>query len=171
MTSIKEPTIILNDDINAIKNPNSLAYFLNDLRKSINGFEQVWLKSYQEKPGYFNLEMDEGNAGLWVESFNFYYLDPQDSYTDDIKEDDKDRPTDLGSDVNTRDNPRSLVSFIADLHNAADSFEANWLNEHQKNPDIYPLELPGDNLGFWFECFIDHLNDTLIAEDDLTPGA
>jgi hypothetical protein len=56
----------------------------------------------------------------------------------------------------------SLQEFITVIKNDVDRFEQEWLEKHLENPEQYPLELPKDNAGLWYEFLI-----TFIINDEL----
>ena len=49
----------------------------------------------------------------------------------------------------------SLKQFIDDEKHRMELFEKWWLSEHKKNPVHFPMEMPDENAGVWFESWID----------------
>ena len=49
---------------------------------------------------------------------------------------------------------KSLDEFLKDVESELKAFEKMWRENHQKNPDMYPMELPTDNEGLWWEQFM-----------------
>lgn len=48
-----------------------------------------------------------------------------------------------------------LCDFAAEMQKNIVEFEAAYAAKALKNPEHYPLELPDDNAGLWFEFFTD----------------
>ena len=48
----------------------------------------------------------------------------------------------------------SLDQFVADMHEDIEKFKNYYLNNHSLNPEYWPVEMPKDNDGMWFEQFI-----------------
>lgn len=49
----------------------------------------------------------------------------------------------------------SLDEFVAEIKKSIDLFAEDYKKHHVENPDNYPLELPENNSGLWFEFFAD----------------
>lgn len=47
----------------------------------------------------------------------------------------------------------SLDQFIAETEERLKNFREYWLEGHKNNPEMFPLELPEDNAGMWYEQF------------------
>lgn len=54
-----------------------------------------------------------------------------------------------------RKNSVSLDYFIAELKDDIKKFEADYRKHHAEEPDHFPLELPFNDSGLWFEFFTD----------------
>lgn len=50
----------------------------------------------------------------------------------------------------------SLDQAIAEAHKQVESFRGYWLRENERNPDHFPLTLPRENAGLWFEQISAH---------------
>lgn len=50
----------------------------------------------------------------------------------------------------------TLHEAIQEYIDQAHRFEKWYLEQHEQNPDLFPLELPDDNAGVWFEQIADH---------------
>lgn len=48
----------------------------------------------------------------------------------------------------------TLNEFVEDLQSDIIAFQLMWANEHLKDPEMYPLEIPEDNDGVWWEQFV-----------------
>jgi hypothetical protein len=48
----------------------------------------------------------------------------------------------------------SLEEFVKGNHKRLDKFKQYWLSENKKDPEQFPLVMPG-NSGLWFEMFDD----------------
>ena len=46
--------------------------------------------------------------------------------------------------------------FMQAARENLDNFERDYLEEHNKNPSFYPLEIPVDNEGVWWEMLHEH---------------
>ncbi len=53
---------------------------------------------------------------------------------------------------------KSLTQFVEEVKSDLEKFEADYRAEHAKNPDQYPLVLPNNNAGLWFEFFVDFMS-------------
>lgn len=47
----------------------------------------------------------------------------------------------------------SLDDFIKQAYNELDTFKEYWMKENKKNPKNFPMALPADNSGLWWEMF------------------
>lgn len=47
----------------------------------------------------------------------------------------------------------SLEQFVAEIKENIALFEQDWLQKHADNPEMYPLSIPADNAGLWYEFF------------------
>ncbi|HFG7030911.1 TPA: hypothetical protein ACGIK9_003411 [Acinetobacter baumannii] len=47
--------------------------------------------------------------------------------------------------------PLHINQAINQMHYAVDSFKNTWMNGHKQNPEHFPLTLPEDNSGIFFE--------------------
>lgn len=47
----------------------------------------------------------------------------------------------------------SISQFVSEIKELAQLFEEDWLQKHAENPEAYPLSLPEDNAGLWYEFF------------------
>lgn len=50
--------------------------------------------------------------------------------------------------------PVSLDQFVAQIKEDIEAFAAEYRAQHAVNPENYPIELPNDNAGAWFEQFV-----------------
>ena len=48
----------------------------------------------------------------------------------------------------------SLDQFLAELRADVDRFESTWRQEHEKDPEAFPLIFPEENAGGWWEQFM-----------------
>lgn len=48
---------------------------------------------------------------------------------------------------------KHLCDFAAEMRQSIAEFEAAYATKAIENPEHYPLELPDDNAGLWFEFF------------------
>ena len=55
---------------------------------------------------------------------------------------------------------KSLSKFVEEIQRDIKAFEEDYLKHHKENPEHYPLEIPVDNDGLWFEFFIDFCSGT-----------
>lgn len=55
----------------------------------------------------------------------------------------------------------SLSKFVSQMQSSLKKFEENYLVQNVKNPTNFPLELPEDNSGLWFEFFSDFCEEGL----------
>lgn len=53
----------------------------------------------------------------------------------------------------------TLDEFFEEVKDDLAKFQAAYLLKHNENPEHYPLELPKDNDGVWFESFIFFLQE------------
>lgn len=51
---------------------------------------------------------------------------------------------------------QSLDEFLAELKKSMAGFAVDYVSHNQSDPDKYPLKLPDDNTGLWFEFFTGH---------------
>lgn len=56
----------------------------------------------------------------------------------------------------------SLDSFVKEVQTDIVKFEKAYREKHAENPEHYPLELPADNSGLWFEFFIEFCTNDII---------
>lgn len=56
----------------------------------------------------------------------------------------------------------TLQEFYEIQRETLDAFCADWLKNHEENPEHYPMEMPEGNEGLWFEMF----NDFEMEADD-----
>jgi len=56
----------------------------------------------------------------------------------------------------SEDGSVTLEQAVAEAHQRAESFKKFWLTEHARKPEHFPLALPADNAGLWFEQINDH---------------
>lgn len=47
----------------------------------------------------------------------------------------------------------SLDEFIESAKSDIDKFREFWIKNHDKNPKNFPMSLPTDNAGLWWEMF------------------
>lgn len=52
---------------------------------------------------------------------------------------------------------QNIDQFAAEVSRDIELFRADWHKKHQQNPEMYPLELPEDNEGLWFEFFVEFM--------------
>ncbi len=45
----------------------------------------------------------------------------------------------------------TLDAFIKEAHASVDKFEAMWRANNKTEPDCYPMTLPEENAGVWWE--------------------
>lgn len=50
----------------------------------------------------------------------------------------------------------TLQEAVQEYIQQARNFEQWYLEQHQQDPENFPLELPDDNAGAWFEQIQDH---------------
>jgi hypothetical protein len=50
-----------------------------------------------------------------------------------------------------------LDNFSEEIQKAAIAFKVEWLKKHESNPEEYPLTLPNENAGLWYEFFINFM--------------
>jgi hypothetical protein len=50
-----------------------------------------------------------------------------------------------------------IDDFVEEVRRDITRFQAAWHAKHKENPEHYPLELPADNEGLWFEFFMDFM--------------
>ena len=48
----------------------------------------------------------------------------------------------------------TLDEFTSDVLKDVIAFHTMWVDEHNKNPEAYPLEIDEDNDGIWWEQFV-----------------
>lgn len=51
----------------------------------------------------------------------------------------------------------SLEEFTSEVQRDIITFTSEWLKKHEEQPDLYPLTLPPENEGLWFEFFINYM--------------
>jgi hypothetical protein len=49
----------------------------------------------------------------------------------------------------------TLDEFIIEKRAEIETFRAWWLENHQKAPEKFPLEVPAENAGLWDEMLLD----------------
>ena len=54
---------------------------------------------------------------------------------------------------------QSLDQFMTDVRRAANEFEVQWRTKNAATPEQYPMILPTENEGLWFEFFFDYLRN------------
>lgn len=59
-------------------------------------------------------------------------------------------------DYQSDDGSMSLECAVAEGYKQVSSFEQYWLKSNSEKPDMYPMILPGDNAGLWFEQMREH---------------
>jgi len=47
-----------------------------------------------------------------------------------------------------------LDTLVNELSEEVELFREWWMLKHQKDPENFPMEFPGDNVGDWFHQFI-----------------
>jgi hypothetical protein len=57
-----------------------------------------------------------------------------------------------------RKKTQSLTQFIAEIQKNVKDFEADYRKHNKEDPENYPLEIPKNNSGLWFEFFVDFCN-------------
>lgn len=55
---------------------------------------------------------------------------------------------------------KSLSEFVEEIQRDIKEFQKDYLKHHNENPEHYPLEIPSNNEGLWFEFFIDFCSGT-----------
>ena len=58
-----------------------------------------------------------------------------------------------------------IEKAVLQAEKAIADFKRNWYEEHHKDPVQYPLELPEDNSGLWFEFISEAIIDSQSSED------
>ncbi len=53
-------------------------------------------------------------------------------------------------------NTKHFNDFIKDARELLDDFERDYIENHNKNPDVYPLEFSSENEGIWWEMLQEH---------------
>lgn len=60
---------------------------------------------------------------------------------------------------------QSLDEFIKEAQDCLESFKQYWLVEHNENPTDFPMELPDNNVGLWWEFFSNVVEDIQSGEN------
>lgn len=50
---------------------------------------------------------------------------------------------------------QSLTEFVEEIKKDIVRFEEDYRKHHNENPEHYPLDIPVDDSGLWFEFFMD----------------
>jgi hypothetical protein len=50
----------------------------------------------------------------------------------------------------------SLKQAVGEMHAQIQSFELSWIDSNRISPVAFPLALPADNAGLWFEQMLEH---------------
>ena len=58
----------------------------------------------------------------------------------------------------------SLDQFMRFVREHANEFESYWIEMNEKHPDQFPLELPEDNDGLWWEMFAEFESEAKLHE-------
>lgn len=53
---------------------------------------------------------------------------------------------------------QTLDQFIEEIKADLEAFASEYRKHHAANPEQYPLVLPDENAGLWFEFFSDHVS-------------
>ena len=61
---------------------------------------------------------------------------------------------------------QSLDEFIKEAQGCLESFKQYWLAKHNENPTEFPMELPDNNVGLWWEFFSQSIDDAQSGEDN-----
>jgi len=48
----------------------------------------------------------------------------------------------------------TLAKFVKDAKRDLSRFERDWQRKHEEDPLLWPLELPDDDAGRWWELFM-----------------
>lgn len=54
------------------------------------------------------------------------------------------------------DGSLSMERAVYEVHQQAESFKRWWSERNKENPDFFPMSLPSDNAGLWFEQIFEH---------------
>lgn len=52
----------------------------------------------------------------------------------------------------------TLDKFIKEQKESIEKFRSWWIKMNGKDPDGFPIEMPEDNVGLWYEQFEDFTN-------------
>jgi hypothetical protein len=63
---------------------------------------------------------------------------------------------------------QTLSSFMLEMQEKLTAFEIWWLEQHEKDPEAFPLTMESGNEGLWDEMFRDFNPDT--EQKDTTNG-
>lgn len=123
----------------------SLSDLIQAERQQLVAFEARWQEAHRINAEQFPLMLPKGQEGLWHEMFQDF---------------DADRPFDFPDPSSAPPAPASsegmsLANFVKDHQANLEAFERYWLNNHQRNPQHYPLSLPDDQAGQWWEMLQD----------------
>lgn len=58
----------------------------------------------------------------------------------------------------TKKKTQSLSEFVEDIQQDIKKFEADYRAHNEKEPENYPLEIPLNDSGLWFEFFMDFVS-------------
>ena len=50
----------------------------------------------------------------------------------------------------------TLDEFLAEVRDAEVNFEREWRRQHAISPEDYPMDIPDDNAGLWWELFFEN---------------
>lgn len=47
----------------------------------------------------------------------------------------------------------SIHEYVDSEHTSLEKFRDAWVEANKRDPEIYPLEIPEDNAGIWWEMY------------------
>lgn len=126
-------------------------FSLDDLmaheRRQLNAFQARWEAAHAINPKQFPDALPTGQHGLWYEM---------------IQDFDHERPFELPTPTSSKEavppsteEGISLKAFVAEYGQMLQDFEQYWRREHTKDPKRFPLRLPSEHAGMWWEMLLD----------------